>query len=108
MKKEEEEEGGRSRPRIWDCGSPLYDSYELASVCRLLEQHTRALPFARDDQEDRMMMKMNGTDLSKRTKKSNIIVHKARKLRSGFCSLLGTLGLRRKKSIIQQVKTLAS
>lgn len=100
MKKgeEEEEEGGRSRPRIWDCGSPLYDSYELASVGRLLEQHTVALPVAhRDDQEDRMMMKMNGIDLSKRTKKSNIIVHKARKLRRGFCSLLGTFGLRRKK-----------
>lgn len=94
---EEEEEGGRSRPRIWDCGSPLYDSYELASVCRLLEQHTRALPLARDDQEDRMMMKMDGTDLSNRTKKSNIIVHKARKLRRGFCSLLRTIGLRRKK-----------
>ncbi|KAG4117506.1 hypothetical protein ERO13_D12G236050v2 [Gossypium hirsutum] len=30
---------------IWDCGSPLYDSYELASISRILERHTIALPY---------------------------------------------------------------
>ncbi|XVF53035.1 hypothetical protein PTKIN_Ptkin05aG0066900 [Pterospermum kingtungense] len=29
---------------IWDCGSPLYDSYELASFGHVLERHTMALP----------------------------------------------------------------
>lgn len=29
---------------IWDCGSPLYDSYELASVSYLIERHLMALP----------------------------------------------------------------
>jgi hypothetical protein len=29
----------------WDCGSPLYDSFELASVHYILEKHTMVLPF---------------------------------------------------------------
>ncbi|KAL6620731.1 hypothetical protein ACP70R_035870 [Stipagrostis hirtigluma subsp. patula] len=31
----------------WDCGSPLYDAFELASVHRVLDSHLMALPFAR-------------------------------------------------------------
>lgn len=27
--------------RVWDCGSPLYDSYELASLSHLLDRHMR-------------------------------------------------------------------
>ncbi|PQQ06195.1 uncharacterized protein Pyn_02884 [Prunus yedoensis var. nudiflora] len=29
---------------IWDCGSPLYDSYELVTVSHLIERHLMALP----------------------------------------------------------------
>ncbi|KAJ0054179.1 hypothetical protein Pint_00551 [Pistacia integerrima] len=29
---------------IWDCGSPLYDSYELVSLTHLIERHLMALP----------------------------------------------------------------
>ncbi|KAG2590558.1 uncharacterized protein LOC120676229 [Panicum virgatum] len=29
----------------WDCGSPLYDSFELASLHRVLESHLMVLPF---------------------------------------------------------------
>ncbi|XP_054796064.1 uncharacterized protein LOC129301528 [Prosopis cineraria] len=29
---------------IWDCGSPLYDSYELVSLTHLIERHMMALP----------------------------------------------------------------
>ncbi|KAK4601367.1 hypothetical protein RGQ29_010786 [Quercus rubra] len=42
MKKREEEEAAS----IWDCGSPLYDSHEIASLGHLLERHTMALPFS--------------------------------------------------------------
>ncbi|OEL13926.1 hypothetical protein BAE44_0025055 [Dichanthelium oligosanthes] len=31
----------------WDCGSPLYDAFELASVYRVLDTHLMALPHAR-------------------------------------------------------------
>ncbi|XP_052154503.1 uncharacterized protein LOC127772598 [Oryza glaberrima] len=34
------------RRRAWDCGSPLYDSFELASVYGLLDSNLMALPFA--------------------------------------------------------------
>lgn len=45
-------------PSPWDCGSPLYDAFELASVHRVLDNHLMALPFARpprrpcDDDDD--------------------------------------------------------
>ncbi|KAF8695891.1 hypothetical protein HU200_036767 [Digitaria exilis] len=29
----------------WDCGSPLYDSFELASLHHILESHLMVLPF---------------------------------------------------------------
>ncbi|KAJ4711928.1 ATP-dependent DNA helicase mph1 [Melia azedarach] len=29
---------------IWDCGSPLYDSYEIASVGNLIERNMMILP----------------------------------------------------------------
>ncbi|CAL4909626.1 unnamed protein product [Urochloa decumbens] len=31
----------------WDCGSPLYDAFELASVYRVLDTHLMALPHTR-------------------------------------------------------------
>ncbi|KMT20349.1 hypothetical protein BVRB_1g003480 [Beta vulgaris subsp. vulgaris] len=30
--------------KIWDCGSPLYDSYELASLSHLIERHLMIIP----------------------------------------------------------------
>ncbi|KAM1068844.1 hypothetical protein ACFX2I_000767 [Malus domestica] len=38
--KEDEEFG------IWDCGSPLYDSYEFVSISHLIERHLMALPYS--------------------------------------------------------------
>uniref|UniRef100_A0A7N1A7M1 Uncharacterized protein n=1 Tax=Kalanchoe fedtschenkoi TaxID=63787 RepID=A0A7N1A7M1_KALFE len=40
--REEEEEVGLEE--VWDCGSPLYDSYELATLGHLIDRHTMALP----------------------------------------------------------------
>ncbi|GKU96707.1 hypothetical protein SLEP1_g9914 [Rubroshorea leprosula] len=40
--KEEEEEKAVSA--IWDCGSPLYDSFELVSLSHLIERHLMVLP----------------------------------------------------------------
>ncbi|CAL5397658.1 unnamed protein product [Camellia sinensis] len=39
--KEEENEA----MKIWDCGSPLYDAYEIASVGHVIERHSMAFPF---------------------------------------------------------------
>lgn len=30
---------------MWDCGSPLYDSYELVAINQILEKHTIVLPY---------------------------------------------------------------
>ncbi|KAJ4823821.1 hypothetical protein Tsubulata_005669 [Turnera subulata] len=30
---------------VWDCGSPLYDAYEIASLGHTIDRHSVALPF---------------------------------------------------------------
>ncbi|CAI9772660.1 unnamed protein product [Fraxinus pennsylvanica] len=40
MEKEEEE----AAASIWDCGSPLYDSFELVSFTYFIERHMMVLP----------------------------------------------------------------
>ncbi|KAL6842693.1 hypothetical protein ACP4OV_027537 [Aristida adscensionis] len=54
---QQEEAGGANQARAkreaeedlvlaaWDCGSPLYDSFELASLHGVLESHLMVLPF---------------------------------------------------------------
>ncbi|KAF4384604.1 hypothetical protein F8388_003911 [Cannabis sativa] len=53
QKEEEEEENDDDQKgekkmminmAIWDCGSPLYDSYELVSLSNLIERHLMILP----------------------------------------------------------------
>ncbi|KAK8921807.1 hypothetical protein KSP39_PZI019924 [Platanthera zijinensis] len=42
----EKNRDGESRPfPVWDCGSPLYDSFELASLCHVLDRHIMKLPY---------------------------------------------------------------
>ncbi|XAR53978.1 hypothetical protein NMG60_11028946 [Bertholletia excelsa] len=43
----EQEKGEDKGMKAWDCGSPLYDSYELASLGLVLERHMMSLPFPR-------------------------------------------------------------
>ncbi|XVE77253.1 hypothetical protein DITRI_Ditri13aG0047300 [Diplodiscus trichospermus] len=40
----QEKNGDAAAFAIWDCGSPLYDSYELVSLCHLIERHLMKLP----------------------------------------------------------------
>lgn len=40
-KEDEKEENAIS---IWDCGSPLYDSYELVSLDHIIDRHLMAFP----------------------------------------------------------------
>ncbi|PSS11668.1 4-hydroxy-tetrahydrodipicolinate reductase [Actinidia chinensis var. chinensis] len=43
--REGKEEAGELAMKIWDCGSPLYDSYELVSLDHVIDRHVTALPF---------------------------------------------------------------
>ena len=40
---EGEKEAGGASP-IWDCGSPLYDSYELVTLSHMIERHMVVWP----------------------------------------------------------------
>ncbi|KAK8639672.1 hypothetical protein V6N13_138044 [Hibiscus sabdariffa] len=43
--KEKNGEEEEAKFAIWDCGSPLYDSYELVSLSHLIERHLMKLPY---------------------------------------------------------------
>lgn len=32
--------------QVWDCGSPLYDAYELVSLANIIERHMMMMPSA--------------------------------------------------------------
>ncbi|KAG8659062.1 hypothetical protein MANES_02G012350v8 [Manihot esculenta] len=44
--KEQELQKAQGAAVIWDCGSPLYDSYEVASLFHIIDRHTMTLPFS--------------------------------------------------------------
>ncbi|ONI23364.1 hypothetical protein PRUPE_2G184300 [Prunus persica] len=43
-RREEDHQKEEAELGVWDCGSPLYDSYELVTVSHLIERHLMALP----------------------------------------------------------------
>lgn len=45
MKKIEESHVEKEIMNVWDCGSPLYDSYELVAVSHIVERHFMVLPY---------------------------------------------------------------
>lgn len=75
-----EEEGAETS--IWDCGSPLYDSFEVASLMHELDRKLMLLPFSwgsgkltaratLDKQNDEQRMKMKIMK-KKKTRKSGL------------------------------------
>nr|GMD05551.1 uncharacterized protein LOC109164936 isoform X2 [Ipomoea batatas] len=88
---------------VWDCGSPLYDSFELVSVAHLIERNMRALPpppssgrssAAEMDMRYRGLLARRSSGHRKR--KSEESTPKVRKLKSGFYSFFATVGLIKK------------
>ncbi|KAL1561939.1 hypothetical protein AAHA92_04574 [Salvia divinorum] len=47
----QEEEDGKSM-KIWDCGSPLYDAYELVALSHLVERNFMILPYLSGSRHD--------------------------------------------------------
>ena len=43
-KADDKEEEEKAMLSMWDCGSPLYDSYELVSLNHLIDRHLMAFP----------------------------------------------------------------
>ncbi|KAF7826152.1 uncharacterized protein G2W53_017316 [Senna tora] len=96
-KQEEEEKLGGGIFPIWDCGSPLYDSYELVSFTHLIERHMMALPYSLCgskqiiinthlyDVEDHRVWKI------RTRKKENV-----RKMKTGFSGICGRIGFWKK------------
>ncbi|KAJ6415071.1 hypothetical protein OIU84_003965 [Salix udensis] len=49
---EEKRKAEQSAADAWDCGSPLYDSYEIASLGHVIDRHSLALPFPSGSNEE--------------------------------------------------------
>ncbi|XP_019169040.1 PREDICTED: uncharacterized protein LOC109164936 isoform X2 [Ipomoea nil] len=89
---------------VWDCGSPLYDSFELVSVAHLIERNMRALPpsppssgrssAAEMDNRYRGLLARRSGDRKRKSEEST--APKVRKLKSGFYSFFATVGLIKK------------
>ncbi|KAL2490281.1 Uncharacterized protein Adt_25909 [Abeliophyllum distichum] len=43
--KKEEGEKEEKTLKLWDCGSPLYDSHEVASISHVIERHFMVFPY---------------------------------------------------------------
>uniref|UniRef100_M1AWS0 Uncharacterized protein n=1 Tax=Solanum tuberosum TaxID=4113 RepID=M1AWS0_SOLTU len=75
---------------IWDCGSPLYDSYELVSLVHLIERNTMILPVTEagysSPEPEIDLVKMRRWYSSKEREKINSDGKKVRKLKRGFYS----------------------
>ncbi|KAI3453798.1 hypothetical protein Pfo_010461 [Paulownia fortunei] len=101
MEKKEEEEEREGGPKEWDCGSPLYDAYELVSLANIIERHMMTLPWssglASSSLEEETAMKKK-----KEEEEEDIIFHKRRKMekakgfKSRFYSLFSRIGLMKK------------
>lgn len=48
---QEEEDDGKSM-KIWDCGSPLYDAYELVALSHVVERNCMILPYLSGSRND--------------------------------------------------------
>lgn len=90
---------------IWDCGSPLYDSFELVSLVHLIERNTMILPETgysspvTESKTEIDVLKMRRCYSSKINSNGN----KMRKLKRGFytfcSSIIGDLN---KKNIMKR------
>lgn len=61
MKEEEGREDGEANG-LWDCGSPLYDSFELASLYHLLDRKLMELPSPAEPSSSRGEVGASGDD----------------------------------------------
>lgn len=75
---------------LWDCGSPLYDSFEVVAIHYIIDKHLVKLPY---DLPYHVMTSSSATSASSSTRSE--MRSKLRKLRKGFsfivCSIVHTV-----------------
>ncbi|KAL5571381.1 hypothetical protein UlMin_020978 [Ulmus minor] len=74
---------------IWDCGSPLYDSYELVSLTNFIERHLMILPSLGGSRRLITAFSRRHDVESRRTAKGPSTLFGAKKTKSrifGFCN----------------------
>ncbi|CAI9101159.1 OLC1v1038418C1 [Oldenlandia corymbosa var. corymbosa] len=82
----------RSSNEVWDCGSPLYDSYELACLSHVIDRHMMMLPSLaasksrklKEEEEEEMVMIADAgspglSDLSSNSSPKELIKKKKRR-----------------------------
>ncbi|GMN26001.1 hypothetical protein TIFTF001_049263 [Ficus carica] len=72
---------------IWDCGSPLYNSYELASLTHLIERYSTASPFSCHASQFSIPTSVGGSNQGRTINRENDHDHER-----GVITKLGGLG----------------
>ncbi|KAL9234529.1 hypothetical protein vseg_009390 [Gypsophila vaccaria] len=84
--------------RVWDCGSPLYDSYELACVSHLIERHLMKHPYLVGGSKRFKMYQYQPLVHGRSTTTSSTLASKALESRSAFSGCMGDFILGKKLS----------
>ncbi|KAG6502508.1 hypothetical protein ZIOFF_034789 [Zingiber officinale] len=94
-----EDDGGGSGARVWDCGSPLYDSSELASLLHIIDRHTMTLPnHSKNSAGAQMQMVVSGDVAETEKKTTTTTTTKAKavsKIRKGLGEVFDCIPFRR-------------
>lgn len=101
MKKGEDDDQASNSSIVWDCGSPLYDSFELVSLVHLIERNMmislplpeRSSPSTTESESETDVLNMRRFYSYKEGEKINN-GNKVRKLKREFycfCSSIGNL-----------------
>lgn len=92
-------EGKEGATRVWDCGSPLYDSSELASLSHIIDRHTMALPGSENSANQKKMTQMVvWGDVAETEKKKTKTTNAVSKIRKGLLEVFECISFRRRSS----------
>lgn len=92
-------EGKEGATRVWDCGSPLYDSSELASLSHIIDRHTMALPDSENSTNQKKMAQMVvWGDVVETEKTKTKTTNAVSKIRKGLGEFFDFISFRRRPS----------
>lgn len=89
-KAEEEQKEDGLASKIWDCGSPLYDSYELVSIAHVLDMHQMIFPYA-INRSTRLVIHPSSYSPSSSVPQSLTMSHSSRRMNN--CSFMPSFKL---------------
>ena len=76
---QEEEDDGKSM-KIWDCGSPLYDAYELVALSHVVERNIMILPYLSGSRQEETAVSSTASSVETTSERSSVLGFFSRKV----------------------------